>query len=573
LPVHNSEVAEIFGQVADLLEIEGTNQFRVRSYRQAAETATALSRSLEDMVSEGEDLTELSVIGEDLAGKIEEVVHTGGLRQLEEIEARTPPTLTDMLDVEGLGPKRVRQIHDELGVTTLDELEKAARGEKIRKLEGLGPKIESDILDDLEQAGGEEKRTLLRDAEQVVEPLLDYLRKNEKIEQVVAAGSYRRRKQTVGDLDLMATSDKGQQVIDYFVDYEDVDQVESQGETRSTVTLRTGLQVDLRVVADESFGAALLYLTGSRAHNLNLRQMAVERDLKINEYGVFDRKERIAGETESEIYDIFDLPYIEPELREDRGEIEAGLEGDLPELVTLEDLRGDLHVHTTSSDGHASLEEIVDAARERGYEYLAITDHSEFIGITQGMDADQLAKQIDEIKCLNDDLDDIRILKSVELDILEDGSFALPDDILKRLDLRVCSIHSKFDLAREKQTERVLRAMDSPYFNIFSHPTGRRINERPPYDIDLERVMEAALKRGCYLEVNASPDRLDLGDSACKLAKDMGLKVAISTDTHRIPHLDNMRFGVGQARRGWLSAEDVLNTRGWNDLQKLLERD
>lgn len=490
MPVHNAEVAEIFQQVADLLEIEGANEFRVRAYRQAAETANGLSRSLADMVAEGEDLTEFSGIGEDLAAKIEEIVHTGGLQQLEEIEGRTPPTLAELLDVEGLGPKRVRQIYEELGVTSLDGLERAARAEKIRALRGLGPKIEAEILEALERTGGEEKRTLLRDAEQVVDALLQYLRAGEAIERVVAAGSYRRRKETVGDLDLVATSVEGERAINHFVSYEDVQEVESKGETRSTVTLRTGLQVDLRVVSEASFGAALFYLTGSRAHNLSVRQMAVDRGLKINEYGVFEGDERIAGETEEEIYALFDLAYIEPELREDRGELEAARSDELPDLISLEDLRSDLQTHTTASDGHASLEEMAAAARERGYEYLAITDHSAFVGITQGLDADRLARQIDEIDRLNEDLNGFRVLKGAEVDILEDGSLALPDEILERLDLRVCAIHSNFDLSQEKQTERILRAMDNPNFNILAHPTGRWIGERRPYDVDLERVME-----------------------------------------------------------------------------------
>lgn len=572
MPIHNSEIAEIFNEVADLLEIEDANPFRVRSYRQAAQTANSLSRSLADMVNEGDDLTDLSGIGEDLADKIEEIVHTGGLQQLEEIEARTPSTLTDMLDIDGLGPKRVRQLHDELGITTLDELEQAARSEKIRTLHGLGPKLEDQILNDLERAGGEEKRTLLRNAEEVVNPLLEYLQDSSLIDQVVAAGSYRRRKETVGDIDLVGTSNDGEEAISHVVDFEDVEKVVSQGETRSTVILRTGLQVDLRVVPTESFGAALLYLTGSRSHNLTLRKMAVDQNLKINEYGVFDGDERIAGETEKEIYEIFDLPYIEPELREDHGEIQVGLDGKLPKLVTVEDLRGDLHAHTDASDGHASLKEMSTAAQERGYEYLAITDHSAFIGITQGLDADELAKRIDEIDELNESLDGFRLLKGIELDIREDGSLALPDEILERLDVCVCSIHSKFDLSRKKQTERILRAMDNPNFNIFAHPTGRRMGERQPYDVDLEKVMKGALERGCFMEVNSMPDRLDMNDSACELAKDMGLKVAISTDAHRALHLDNIRFGVGQARRGWLSADDVLNTHSWNELQNLLKR-
>jgi DNA polymerase (family 10) len=572
VPVHNAEVADIFDQVADLLEIEGANEFRVRAYREAAATIGGLTRSVDDMVGEGADLTELDGIGDDLADKIKEIVNTGRLEQLEEIEARTPPELADLLNVSGLGPKRVARLHHELGVTTRADLEKAARGEQIRELHGFGPRIEHDILEDLERSGGEEKRMLLMKAEQIARPLVSYLEKSGIMRQITIAGSYRRRRGTVGDLDLVAVSESGEEAIDHFVDYEDVEEVISRGETRSTVVLRPGMQVDLRVVSPGSFGAALFYLTGSRSHNLTLREMALDRDLKINEYGVFDGEERIAGGSEAELYGIFDLAYIPPELREDRGEFGAAAEDRLPDLVTLDAIRGDLQTHTDASDGVVSLEAMVEAARARDYDYLAITDHSEHIGITQGLDAERLARQIDEIERLNERYDGFRVLKGVEVDILEDGALALPDGVLERLDLRVCAVHSHLDLSREKQTERILRAMDNPHFNILAHPTGRRIGERRPYDLDMERVMEAAVERGCYLEVNASPDRLDLKDRHCRMARERGLKVSIATDAHRASHLDYIRYGVDQARRGWLRAEDVLNTRKWDDLKEWLER-
>jgi DNA polymerase (family 10) len=376
----------------------------------------------------------------------------------------------------------------------------------------------------------------------------------------------------VGDLDILATGEDGERIIERFVEYEDVEEIVSQGETRSTVLLRLGIQVDLRVVAHESYGAALLYFTGSKAHNIALRNMALDRDWKINEYGVFEDEERIAGETEGEIYDLLDLDYVMPELREDRGEIEAAREGELPQLVTLEDLRGDLQSHTKSSDGHGTLEQMAEAAKKLGYEYLAITDHSKYVGVTQGLDAGELAEQMDQIDELNEKLEGIRLLKAIEVDILDDGSLDLPDDILEKLDLTICSVHSKFNLSRDEQTERILRAMDNPNFNILAHPTGRRIEERPPYEVDMERLLAGALERGCFLEVNAQPERLDLDDVYCKMAKEMGLKLSISTDAHRPVELEYMRFGVGQARRGWLEPGDVLNTRSWEDLKELLKR-
>jgi DNA polymerase (family X) len=572
MPVYNSDVARIFNQIADLLEIGGGNEYRVRAYRDAARTISTLSRSVTDMVADDEDLTELEGIGDSMAGKITEIVETGGLKQLEEIEQRTPPALADMLNISGLGPKRVRAIYENLGVTSLEGLKAAAEQGWIRDLEGFGETIEQKIVADLAQAEAEETRTRLDVAEELAEPLVGYLREIEGIQRVIVAGSYRRRKETVGDLDILAIGRGSGRIIDRFVVYEDVAEVVSQGETRSTVMLRTGLQVDLRVVADESYGAALLYFTGSKAHNITLRNMALDQDLKINEYGVFRDEARVAGETEAEIYGFFDLPYIAPELREDRGEIEAAREGNLPQLVALEDIQGDLQMHTNASDGHNTLEEMARAAKRRGYAYIAITDHSTHIAVTQGLDAEALARRVDEIDRLNDELDGIRILKGIEVDILKDGSLDLPDEALEKLDLVIGSVHVNFDLSREKQTERIIRAMDNAHFNILAHPTGRKIGERDPYEVDVERLMEAALERGCFLEVNASPKRLDLDDVYCKMAREMGLKLAISTDAHRVSELAYMRFGVGQARRGWLEPGNVLNTRSWENLRELLER-
>jgi DNA polymerase (family 10) len=572
MPMTNTEIADAFNEIADLLEIEGANQFRVRAYRDAARTISGLPRNVREMVANDEDLTELSGIGEDLAGKIKTLVETGHLNQLEELRERTPPALADMLQIEGLGPKRVQTIYHELDVTDLEELEQAAEAGRIQTLDGLGPKTEQKVLDELRRKREKEERTRLDVAEQLVEPLLDYLRGIEGVQRVTVAGSYRRRKETVGDIDILVISDAGEATIDAFVDYEDVEQIVSQGETKSTVVLRSDLQVDVRVVGEESYGAALLYFTGSKAHNIALRDMAMDRDLKVNEYGVFRGDERITGETEEEIYELFDLPYIPPELREDRGELEAARDDALPSLVTLDDIRGDLQMHTTASDADSTLREMVEGAQALGYEYIAITDHSAYVGVVTGLDADDLMKQIEKIDQLNDELDDFRVLKGMEVDIMEDGSLDLPDEALENLDVVVGSIHTKFDLPGEQQTERIIRAMDNPHFNILGHPTGRHIGKRPPYDVDLERVMGAALERGCFLEINASPERLDLNDVYAKLAKEMGLNLVISTDAHHVNGLSNMKYGVWQARRGWLEPDDVLNTRSWQDLLDILKR-
>ena len=575
MPVTNAEVADVFREIADLLAIEGANQFRVRAYRDAAGTVARLSEPVADMVAAGDDLSELHGIGDDLADKIATLVaNDGRLPQLDEISARTPPGLADLLKISGLGPKRVRRLHEELGITNLTELGKAAQQEQIRTLSGFGPKLEQKIAAGVAAHAEREPRTLLQVAEQMAEPLLAYLKTCDAAQQVAVAGSYRRRQETVGDLDFVAAGDPAPDIIAHFVDYADVDTVDSQGDTRATVILRAGMQVDLRAVAPESFGAALLYLTGSRPHTLVLRNMAVDRDLKLNEYGIFraGEDEPLAAATEEDIYAVFDLDYIPPELREDRGEFDAAREHTLPTLITLDDMRGDLQCHTVASDGHAELRDMAEAARALGYAYLAITDHSKFVGITQGLDAAALAAQIDAIDALNDEWDDFRLLKACEVDIDEDGALVLPDDILARLDLRICSVHTHFDLARDKQTERIIRAMDNPHFNILAHPTGRIIGKRAGYAVDLRRAMEAAKERGCFLEINAAPDRLDLDDAHAKAAKEMGLKLAVSTDAHDTDSLKTMRFGINQARRGWLTADDVLNTRPWPELRRLLQR-
>jgi len=573
MPMTNTEIADAFNEIADLLEIEGANPFRVRAYRDAARTIDGLPRNVREMVANEEDLTALSGIGDDLATKIEALVETGTVPQLEELRERTPPALAKMLRIEGLGPKRVQSIYHELDITDLDALEKAAETGQIQKLHGLGPKTEQKILEDLKRKRQEEERTRLDVAEELVEPLVAYLRDIDDVQRVAVAGSYRRRKETVGDIDILVISEAGEATIDAFVEYEDVQQIISQGETRSTVVLRSDLQVDVRVVGEASYGAALLYFTGSKAHNIALRNMAMDEGFKVNEYGVFRDEERSAGETEEEIYDLFNLTFIPPELREDRGELEAAQKDALPSLVTLDDIKGDLQMHTTASDADSTLQEMVEGAQARGYDYVAITDHSAYVGVVTGLGADDVAEQVEKIERLNDELEDFRVLKGMEVDILEDGSLDLPDDTLAKLDVVVGSIHTKFDLSREKQTERIIRAMDNPHFHILGHPTGRHIGKRPPYDVDLERVMAAALEHGCYLEINASPERLDLNDIYAKLAKAMGLKVVISTDAHHVNGLSNMKYGVWQARRGWLEPEDVLNTRDWQTLLEHLKRE
>jgi len=572
MPIHNQDIAELFEKVADLLEIEGANPFRVRAYRNAARVVSSMSQSLVDLVARGEDLTRLPGVGQDLAGKIQEIVKTGDLGMLKELEARTPPALTLLLNVEGLGPKRVHLLHEKLGITTTEDLKAAAQAGKIKELKGFGPKIEQLILEGLAQLSATEKRYRLTEVEPVAEALIKHLKAVPGVEEAIVAGSYRRRKETVGDLDVLVTCREAFRVMEAFTAYEDVSKVIAKGDTKSAVVLRRGLQVDLRVVPQESYGAALHYFTGSKAHNIAIRHLGGQRGLKINEYGVFRGEERLAGRTETEVFALVDLPFIEPELREDWGEIEAAQQGRLPRLITLTDIRGDLHAHTTATDGQNTLEEMAQAARARGYEYLAITNHSKKVSMVHGHDAKRLAAEMAEIDRLNSKLKGIILLKSIEVDILEDGSLDLPDDILKELDLTVGAVHYHFNLSREAQTARILRAMDNPYFHILAHPSGRLIQRREPYEVDMERLIKAAQERGCFMELDAQPDRLDLIDIHCKLARDLGVKVAIATDAHSIADLGFMRWGIGQARRGWLAAADVLNTRPWPELKQLLKR-
>ncbi len=578
MPATNRDVATIFEELADLLEIQGANPFRVRAYRGAARTVSSLPRSVADLVSEGADLTELSGIGKDLAAKVTEIVDTGTLAQLTDLKKEVSPELAMMLRIPGLGPKRVATLRAELGIDTLEKLEEAAASGRIAHIEGFGQKTQQKILDGLAEAAEEEKRTTLAEADQVVQPYLAYLKRGPGIERLVVAGSYRRRRETVGDLDILATGSDGPRLIEHFVRYDSVKTVVSQGDTRSTVVLRSGMQVDLRVVPQTSYGAALLYFTGSKDHNVALRKRAVANSIKLNEYGAFREEKgggtatRIAGETEEEIYALFGMPLIAPELRENRGELEAATTDGLPHLVTRADLQGDLHVHTTASDGKATLEQMVNKARELGYAYIAITDHAKYLGIYNGLDAERLARQAEAIDALNEQYPDIEILKGSEVDILEDGSLALADEALAALDVVVASVHTQFGLSRQQQTERIIRAMDNPHVHIIGHPTGRMLNQRAAYPVDMEQLVEAALERGVFIEINSQPARLDMSDIQAKMARDMGLLVPVNTDAHATHHLDFVRFGIDQARRGWLRKGDVLNTRTLKQLRSLLKR-
>jgi DNA polymerase (family 10) len=572
MPVHNADIAAVFEEIADLLEILNENPFRIRAYRNAARQVEGMGVALADLVAKGEDLTELPGIGDDLAAKIREIVATGKCQALEKLRKQLPPSITELLKIPGLGPKRVRTLHDQLKVKTVEQLARAAQAGKIRALEGFGPKTEQTILEALAAHITEQKRFKLAIAAQYAEPLRAWLAALPGVEEAVIAGSYRRCRETVGDLDILATAKDSAVVMDRFIHYDEVAKVLSRGDTRSTVILKSGLQVDLRVVDPECYGAALQYFTGSKAHNIEIRRLAQEKKRKISEYGVFKGEKRIAGDTEESVYRAVDLPWIPPELRENRGEIEAARAGKLPRLVELRDLRGDLHVHTSATDGHHTLREMAEAARTRGLEYIAITEHSRRLTVAHGLDVKRLRRQMEDIDQLNATLKGITILKGIEVDILEDGALDLPDEVLGELDLVVGAVHSQFKLPRAKQTRRILKAMDHPHFTIFAHPSGRLIDSREPYDVDMLRVIRHARERGCFLELNAHPERLDLLDIHCQLAKEEGVRVAVSSDAHSIQDFDNLKYGVGQARRGWLEKADVLNALPLRELRVRLRK-
>jgi len=569
--VHNADVAAVFEEMADLLEIEGANPFRVRAYRFAARTLRDLPVEVGEMVAKGEDLTSLPGIGDDLAGKIKEILATGTAAALEAQRKRVPATLTELLRIPGLGPKRVKRLAHELKVRSLSELQTAAQAGRVRTLSGFGEKTEQHILDALATRLAEAPRVQRAVAIPSAEALVAYLEQSSGVSRVIAAGSYRRGLETIGDLDILVTAPAGRTVMDRFVAYQEVRDVLAHGATKSSVRLQSGLQVDLRVVPQESYGAALLYFTGSKAHNVVLRQLAQQRGLKLNEYGVFRGDKPVAGETEESVYASLGLPWIPPELREGRGEIDAAKAGRLPHLVDLQDLKGDLHAHTRATDGRHSLPEMAEAARLRGLRYFAITDHSRRLTMAKGLDSARLLRQMEDIDQLNATLSGITILKGIEVDILEDGNLDLPDEVLGRLDLVVGAVHSRFNLSQQTQTERIMKAMDHPHFSILAHPSGRLIGRREPYEVDMLRIIRKARERRCFLEINAHPERLDLTDIYCRMAKEEGVLLAVNTDAHSMLDLENARFGIGQARRGWLEKSDVLNTRSYAELRNLLK--
>ena len=570
--MENKSIADIFTEIADILDIQGENPFRIRSYRNAARTIGDLTENLENMVKAGGNPEEIPGIGKSMHEKIVEIVKTGKCQSLEELKKITPPGLTELLRLDGLGPKKVKLLYDELGVDSVDRLEKAAQAGRLRNLAGMGEKTEEKILKSVEQFRAGIGRFKLSIGFTYAGALERYLGDVPGVKRLDPAGSFRRRSETIGDLDILAICAKSSKVMDRFTAYGEVKDVIAKGETKSSIRLRNGLQVDLRVLDDESYGAALHYFTGSKAHNVAIRERAKEMGLKVSEYGVFRARDekRLSGASEEEVFRAVGLPFIPPELREDRGEIAAAEEGKLPRLIDLADIRGDLQMHTVATDGKNSILEMAKKAKDLGYSYVAITDHSQAVRVAGGLNEKALARHLKEIDKANGEISGIRILKGVEVDILGDGTLDLKDQILKECDVVLGSVHSRFNLEEAEMTKRIIRAIKNPCVHILAHPTGRLILEREPYRVNLKEVMQAAVDHGVVLEINAYPDRLDLRDADARMARDMGARLAISTDAHSALQLEMMKFGVFTARRGWIEAKDVINTYPLDQMLKFL---
>jgi len=570
--MENARIAAVFGRIADILEILGENPFRIRSYRNASRTVGDLTETLADMVAEGKDLTDLPGIGDSLAGKIREILASGTCEMLEDLQKRLPAHLPDLLHVKGLGPKKVKLLYERLGIQSLADLKTAAGAGKIRDLDGMGAKTEQNILQGLATLESEAGRIGIKEAADAVRALGRHLDGVEAVRRWQVAGSFRRRRETIGDLDVLVEAPQREQAADGILAYRPIETTLARGGQKVSVALVEGLQVDFRFVDTQAFGAAMMYFTGSKAHNIVLRKRAQKRRLKLNEYGLFRGKRRVAGETEEEVFAALDLPWIPPELREDRGEIDAAAERRLPNLVGPADIRGDLHAHSTATDGANTPRQLADAARQRGYQYLAVTDHSQAVTIAGGLKASDLRRHADRVRRVNADLDGFWLLAGVEVDILNDGRLDLPEKVLEGLDWVVASVHSAFSLAEAKMTDRILAAVRSGVVHCLGHPFGRIIGRRDPIRFDVDRVFEACREAGVCLEINAYPDRLDLPDVYCKRAREMGVTMVISTDAHKIADLDLMEFGVSVARRGWLEKADVLNTLSASSLRKRLTR-
>lgn len=567
----NLEIAKIFSRIADILEIKNENPFKVRAYRRVTQVLESLPQEVSQLYEEGK-LDNIPGVGEGIAKKIKELIETGKLNYYEDLKKDIPDGLLEMMNIPEVGPRTVWLLYDRLGVDSIEELKKAAEDRKLRELPGMGPKTEENILKGLELIKRRAERIPLQEALATATRVIEPLKKLKEVKKLSIAGSLRRMGETIGDIDILLTSDEPEKVMEEFVSLPIVKEVFARGVTKSSILTNEGRQVDLRVVPEESFGAALHYFTGSKAHNIRIRELGVKKGLKINEYGIFKKEEggevKIGGREEEDVFKSVGLPFISPELREDRGEIEAGLRKELPKLIDLNEIRGDLHVHSKWSDGNNTVEEIAEAARSRGYEYIGICDHSQSLKVAGGVSEKEFLRRIKQIRQIDERIEGIKILAMSEVDIDSEGRLDYPDELLRELDIVIATIHTGFKQDRATITERIIRAMENEYVDIIAHPTGRLLGEREPYEIDLDRVLKVAKSTGTALEINAFPNRMDLNDVHSRTAKEEGVKLAINTDAHHILQLDWISFGIAVARRAWLQAEDVVNTY---PLEKLLD--
>ncbi|MFW9891680.1 MAG: DNA polymerase/3'-5' exonuclease PolX [Candidatus Thorarchaeota archaeon] len=568
----NAEVARVLKEIGLLLEIEGKDRFKPRAYFRGMRSVTSLGEDIE-AIAKRDALTEIQGIGKGLSDVIKSYLETGEVELLTELRTRVPVKALELDSIPGVGPKTIKLVYEKLGVTDIESLEAAANQGRLSNLPGLGEKTQIQIIEGIQVVRAGLERTLLADALSAAEKIENELRKVKTVTQLVIAGSTRRRRETIGDLDFLVDATEPESVMESFINSEGVATITARGPTKSSIRLDSGLQVDLRVLSSDSFGAGLQYFTGSVDHNVRLRSIAKEKGLRLNEYGLFKDEQKIAGGDEENIYKTLGLQWIPPELREDTGEIEAAQNGELPELVAMENIRGDLHSHTDQSDGKNTIEEMLDAAQALEYEYYCVSDHTQSLSIANGMDETRLLKRIEEIDELNTSGRwKMKILKGAEVDILADGGLDIEDSVLSQLDIVTGSIHSRMKDKKETMTERVCHALQNKYVHILGHPTGRLIGKRSEFEIDLERVFETARKHNVIMELNAHPQRLDLNAGNLRAAIKIGLKIAINTDAHRISELDNMRFGVYQARRGWLTPDDVINTYSLKKLMNSIKK-
>lgn len=570
--MRNSEIAQIFREIALYLEMQ-EERFKPRAYEKVAYALEALEEPVAELYRRGgvKELRTIPGVGEAIAEKIEEIIKTGKLRYYEELREEMPVDIRSLTAIEGVGPKIVKVLYEELGVKELGDLERAARAGKIRGLPHFGEKMEQKILKGIEFLKQGSGRFPLGSVLPLIAEIEQRLRGLPQVEAVTVAGSVRRRKETIGDADFLAISSKPESVMDFFTSMPEVMHVHGKGTTKSMIKLQNGMDVDLRVVPKESFGAALSYFTGSKDHNVALRRIAQEKGLKLNEYGLFRGEKRIAGETEEEVYKALGLSYVPPELRENQGEVEAARKGKLPELVGYGDLRGDLQIQTTWTDGANSIEEMAGEAKRLGLDYIAITDHTKGLAMTGGSDEKKLLKQMEAIDKINRSIKGIRVLKGAEVNINKDGTLDIKDEALKKLDVVGIAVHSHFNLPREEMTGRIIKAMRNPHADILFHPTGRVIQKREPYDVDMDAIIKTAGETGTALEIDAYPDRLDLKDEHIRKAVEAGAKLVIDSDAHSVNHIRFLDFGVAQARRGWAKKSDVLNTRPLKEFLKGLK--